>query len=191
MTAGPKPVVIVSKCLLGERCRYDGEPVSAPAVLNLSKLVKLVPVCPETGIGLPVPRDPIRLVRTGDRIRLVQTRTGIDLTGKMRTFCRQFLAGLTADGFILKARSPSCAVRDARVHDATGKVLRGMRRPGFFAAAVLDSLPDVPVADETALSHRRAREHFLARVLAATACTGKMDANPCPAAQKKQQARDG
>jgi len=191
MSAGPKPVVIVSKCLLGERCRYDGEPVSAPAVLSLSKFLKLVPVCPETSIGLPVPRDPIRLVRTGDRIRLVQTRTGVNLTWKMRTFCRQFLAGLVADGFILKARSPSCAVRDARVHDATGRVLRGMRRPGFFAAAVLDSFTNVPVADETALSRRHAREHFLARVLAATVGAGKMDANPCAAARKKREARDG
>lgn len=156
-----KPVVIVSACLLGERCRYDGEPVSAPAVLSLSNVVEFVPVCPETGIGLPVPRDPIRLVKTGARIRLVQTRTERDLTAKMRSFILEFLSGLEPDGFILKARSPSCAVRDAAVYDARGRLLK-MKRPGLFADAVLVRFPAVPVADEEQLGSESFRRRFLA-----------------------------
>jgi len=158
-----RPVVVVSKCLLGKRCRYDGEPISAPAVLDLSKRVKLVPVCPETGIGLPVPRDPIWLVKSSSRVRLIQTRTGADLTAKMRAFCRQFLTGLEVDGFILKARSPSCAVGDAVAHDAHGKLLEETRA-GLFAAAVLDRFPMLPVEDEERLEEPSVMLRFVGRL---------------------------
>ena len=57
-----RPVIVVSKCLLGECCRYDGKIISAPWIQELAAQVRFVPVCPEVGIGLPVPRDPIRLV---------------------------------------------------------------------------------------------------------------------------------
>jgi uncharacterized protein YbbK (DUF523 family) len=154
---------VVSKCLLGERCRYDGEPISAPAVLSLSNVVEFVPVCPEMEIGLGVPRDPIRLVRTDHGIRLVQTRTGRDLTAKMRSFCRRFLTGLEVDGFILKARSPSCAVRDAVAHDAHGKLLEETRA-GLFAAAVLDRFPMLPVEDEERLEEPSVMLQFVGRL---------------------------
>lgn len=158
-----RPVVIVSACLLGERCRYNGEVISAPAVLSLSNVVQFVPVCPETGIGLPVPRDPIRLVRTGRGIRLVQTRTGRDLTAKMRTFCRRFLTGLKADGFILKPRSPSCAARDAAVCDAGGEAMEETQ-PGLFAAEVLVRFPGLPVEDEERLKQPAVMLRFVGRL---------------------------
>jgi uncharacterized protein YbbK (DUF523 family) len=159
-----RPVVAVSKCLLGERCRWDGEPVSAPAVLSLSNVVEFVPVCPETSIGLPVPRDPIRLVKTSRGIRLVQTRTGADLTAKMRSFCRRFLTGLRVDGFILKARSPSCAVRDATVHDDSGEVMEETR-PGLFGAEILERFPGLPVEDEKRLEEPSVMLRFLGRLV--------------------------
>jgi uncharacterized protein YbbK (DUF523 family) len=81
----------------------------------------------------------------------------------MRSFCRRFLSGFKADGFILKARSPSCAVRDATVWDAAGRRLR-KKQAGLFAAAVLARFPDRPVEDERALSSARARMRFLGRV---------------------------
>ena len=158
----PRPVVVVSSCLLGERCRYNGEPISAPVVLSLSNLVEFVSVCPETGIGLSVPRDPIRLVKTDRGIRLVQTRTGRDLTAQMRSFCRTFLAEHKPDGFILKARSPSCAVRDAALHDDRGEATEAMRA-GLFAAAVLDRFPGLPVEDEERLEEPSVMLRFVGR----------------------------
>ena len=159
-----RPVVVVSRCLLGERCRYNGETVSAPAVLSLSKRVELVPVCPETGIGLPTPRDPIRLVQTDRGIRLIQDRTGADLTAKMRAFRRRFLTGLKVDGFILKSRSPSCAVRDAVEHDDSGEATEETR-PGLFADAVLDRFPMLPVEDEERLEEPSVMLRFVGRLL--------------------------
>jgi uncharacterized protein YbbK (DUF523 family) len=169
-------VVIVSKCLLGERCRYDGEPISAPAVLSLSKVVEFVPVCPETGIGLPIPRDLIRLVRTGTGIRLIQTRTGADLTESMRSFCGRFLTGLDVRGFILKARSPSCAVRDAGVHDLGGG-LREEMRPGLFAAEILGRFPGLPVEDDERLAEPSVVLQFVGRLF---------DSRPLPGPTRKE-----
>lgn len=155
-----RPVVVVSKCLLGERCRYNGETISAPVVLSLSDRVEFVPVCPEMGIGLLVPRDPIRLVKTRRGIRLIQARTGRDLTTRMRRFCREFLSGLPVRGFILKSRSPSCAVWDAVVDDDGGK-LTGETRPGVFAAEVLACFPGLPVEDEERLEEPSAGRRFV------------------------------
>ncbi len=158
-----RPVVIISKCLLGERCRYDGRVISVPALRRLSRMLELVPVCPETGIGLPVPRDPIRLVKAARGISLVQTRTGKDLTGRMRSYCRRFLAALRPDGFILKARSPSCAVLDAKVYDAQGRET-GATAAGLFAASALARYPGVVVVDETALAGRGALDRLMAGI---------------------------
>ena len=83
---------------------------------------------------------------------------------KMRSFCRRFLTGLEADGFILKARSPSCAVRDAAVHDDTGEVMEKMHL-GLFADAVLDRFPMLPVEDEERLEEPSVMFRFVGRLL--------------------------
>jgi uncharacterized protein YbbK (DUF523 family) len=125
--------------------------------------VEFVPVCPETGIGLPVPRDPIRLVKTERGIRLVQTQTRKDLTRRMRSFCRQFLATQRFDGFILKARSPSCAVRDAAVNDDGGEAMEETR-PGLFAAEILNRFPGLPVEDDERLADPSVVLRFVSRL---------------------------
>lgn len=162
MKGFPRPTIVVSRCLLGERCRYNGKVISSAAVLSLRNQVEFVPVCPETGIGLPVPRDPIRLVETCRGIRLVQSRTGRDLTARMHRFCREFMSGLSAHGFILKSRSPSCAVRDAVVYDGAGRPIRDVR-PGMFAAEVLARFPGLPVADEERLKESSVHLQFAGR----------------------------
>jgi uncharacterized protein YbbK (DUF523 family) len=146
-----RPRVVVSKCLFGARCRYDGEVMDDDLVARLGGLVEFRPVCPEMEMGLGVPRAPIRVVRQQDGLRLVQPETGRELTMAMTRFSRRFLAGVGAvDGFLLKSRSPSCAVRDAAVYGRTGRLLAA-RRPGFFAAAVRARFPLVPVEDERRL----------------------------------------
>jgi len=68
----PKPVVVISKCLGFEHCRYDGEMIDAPFVDKLKAHVLFFPVCPEVEIGLGVPRKPIRIVRVDDVNTLYQ-----------------------------------------------------------------------------------------------------------------------
>jgi uncharacterized protein YbbK (DUF523 family) len=159
-----RPIVVVSECLLGERCRYDGKIISAPWIQELAAVVRFVPVCPEVGIGLEVPRFPIRLVETAHGIRLIQAPTGKDLTRRMRSFCRKFLAEHKPDGFILTARSPSCAVRDAAVYDDSGEVTEETR-PGLFASDILRRFPGLPVEDEERLAGPSVLLRFVGRPL--------------------------
>lgn len=112
MTAGqapPRPRLVLSRCLELDACRYNAVSIRAPLVPALDPWLELVPVCPEVEVGLGVPRDPIRLVREGSGTRLLQPSTGRDLTQEMAAFSDRFLGGLDyVDGFLLKARSPSC-----------------------------------------------------------------------------------
>ena len=166
MKVRPKSVLVVSRCLLGRRCRYDGKVFSCPAIERLNSRVRFIPVCPETAIGLGVPREPIRIVLDQGRVRLVQPATGRRLTRRMNAFCRRFLATLPAvDGFVLKSRSPSCGIRDAPVYGSTSASRATPRRAGLFAAAVRRRLPHVPVVDEMQLRRAEVRRRFLSRSL--------------------------
>ena len=98
--------ILISACLLGCRCRYDGGSKPHPVTAKLMERHELVPVCPEQLGGLPTPRPPAE--RIGDR---VVTKTGVDVTeqyfrGAEETvrLCRQ----LGCHAAVLKERSPSC-----------------------------------------------------------------------------------
>ena len=64
----PKPVIVVSKCLGFDACRYNGQTIYDSFVDSLKEHVDFIPVCPEMEIGLGVPRQPIRMamVKVGD-----------------------------------------------------------------------------------------------------------------------------
>lgn len=161
----PRPRVVVSACLGFAAVRYSGELIPDRIVASLREHVDFVPVCPEVEIGLGVPRPTVRLVRVGEGVRMVQPLTGEDLTERMEVFSQGFLASLgQVEGFILKNRSPSCALKDAKVYayaDRGGAVARG---PGLFARRVEEAFPLLPKEDEGRLSSARIRSHFLARI---------------------------
>ena len=98
--------ILISACLLGIPCRYDGKAKPQPWAEALAARHDLVPVCPEQLGGLPTPRAPSE--RRGDRVVM---NTGADVTEQYRRgaeaalrLCR--LTGCEAA--ILKERSPSC-----------------------------------------------------------------------------------
>ena len=101
-----KPTVLVSACLLGVCCRYDGESKPNADVIALRDRFVLLPICPEEDGGLPTPRTPSE--RVGDKVLM---RDGRDVTknymkGAELALERARTFGCTAA--ILKARSPSC-----------------------------------------------------------------------------------
>lgn len=163
----PRPRLVVSACLGFAPVRYPGELIPDRVVAALRDHVDFVPVCPEVEIGLGVPRPTVRLVRAGEGVRMVQPQTGEDLTERMEAFSEGFLASLgQVEGFILKNRSPSCALRDAKVYaraDQGGAVARGS---GLFARAVEARFPLLPKEDEGRLTNARIRAHFFTRVFA-------------------------
>ena len=115
-----KPKVIISKCLGFEACYYSGQMFNIDFVDKLGKYVEYHPVCPEMEIGLGVPRQTIRIVRSKDNkkeLRLYQPKTEKELTEKMDGFSEEFLNKFdNIDGIIFKERSPSCGPKNVKVY---------------------------------------------------------------------------
>lgn len=163
-----KPVVVVSKCLGFAPCRYNGVTIPSEFVEKLAPFVRYVPVCPEVEIGLGVPREPIRVVKHKNMLRLVQPATGLDVTEKMEHFASAFLVAQQGrvHGFILKGRSPSCGIKDTKIFAGTDNAAVSHKGSGIFGAAVLARFGHLPVEDEGRLSNFRIREHFLTHLFA-------------------------
>ncbi len=170
MSPWARPRLVVSQCLGFDRCRYDGSVIPDPVVDALRPHVEFLPVCPELEIGLGSPRPPVRLVRTAGGVHLVQPGTGLDHTESMQAFAAQFLSSLPpVDGFILKNRSPSCGIKDAKVYGPGEKAPVWGRQAGLFGGAVLERFPDLPVEEEGRLTNQALREHFFTAVFALAA----------------------
>jgi uncharacterized protein YbbK (DUF523 family)/uncharacterized protein YbgA (DUF1722 family) len=159
----------VSACLLGQRVRWDGGHKSdAFLIETLGRFVEWVTVCPEVEVGLPVPRDTLRLVRRGEAIRMVMPRTGTDHTQEMRSYAARAVRALAARdlcGFVLKKDSPSCGMARVKVYAETGGSPSRDGR-GLFAAELIRRMPHLPIEEEGRLQDRRLRENFVERLFA-------------------------
>ncbi|MBU9723230.1 MULTISPECIES: YbgA family protein [Bacillaceae] len=165
MNEWEKPVVVVSKCLGFDACRFNGDVIADKFIEKLAQLVTFIPVCPEVEIGLGTPRKPIRLVKEGRGFKLIQPETGADLTDKMAAFSDVFLAGLqNVDGFILKNRSPSCAINDAKLMAGVDKPHTVRKQGGIFGDKVKERFSHLAVEDEGRLKNFSIREHFLTKL---------------------------
>jgi uncharacterized protein YbgA (DUF1722 family)/uncharacterized protein YbbK (DUF523 family) len=163
----PRPIVVISRCIDFDSCRYNGQVIRASLREELEPHIELRPICPELEIGLGVPREPVRLVRSVDGPRMVQPFTRRDLTGPMERFSQRYLSSVEdADGFILKSRSPSCGIRNAKIHHSDAEGTGHDNGPGLFTARVLDRFPYAAVEDEGRLNDLRLRDHFLTKLWA-------------------------
>ena len=161
----PKPVVVTSKCFEFDACRYNAVMIPNNFVQKLEPFAKFVPVCPEVEIGLGVPRAVIRVVEVKGKKLLLQPTTGKEVSKSMYKFADGFLNSLdSVEGFILKSRSPSCGINNAKVFpDADNPVPIG-KGPGLFAEKVLEKYPGVAIEDEGRLLNYNIREHFLTKL---------------------------
>jgi uncharacterized protein YbgA (DUF1722 family)/uncharacterized protein YbbK (DUF523 family) len=155
----------VSSCLLGEHVRYDGGHKHDRYITDtLGRYFTFVPVCPEVGCGIPVPREAMRLEGDPASPRLVTSRTRIDKTEQMLAFCNTRVRELEEEelcGFIFKKGSPSSGLYRVKVYS------NGMAKSsgsGLFAAAVTRHFPLLPVEEEGRLNDPDIRENFIERV---------------------------
>ena len=133
MVYSVKPIIVVSKCLGFEKCRYNGTMESNEFIEKLKGYVKFIVVCPEVECGLPTPRESIRIVQTDETIRLIQNKTNLDLTDNMNNFIKCFFEENTEiDGCILKNKSPSCGITDAKIYSNIEKGSHYKKGKGFF-----------------------------------------------------------
>lgn len=158
----------ISACLLGQEVRFDGGHKRDSFLADaLGNYVEWIPVCPEVEVGMGTPREPLRLVRDGERTLMVTTRTGIDYTERMNQWAWTrvaALAGADLDGYVLKRNSPSCGLLDVGVFDDLDR--SSPEGQGLFAAVLTERMPLLPVEDEGRLTDPRLRETFVTRLVA-------------------------
>lgn len=122
--------LLISACLMGIKCRYDGKQKKIPELDRLMESYVLIPVCPEVLGGLPTPRVPSE--RRGEA---VVTWDGRDVTENYRRGARESLriCQMThTDCALLKERSPSCGF--GSIYDGT---FTGTLCPGDGVCAAL------------------------------------------------------
>ena len=133
--------LLISACLLGCCCRYDGASKPQPWVEALAQKHTLIPVCPEQMGGLPTPRTPSE--RVGAKVLM---KDGTDVTAQYRRGAEEALrlyALFRCDGALLKARSPSCGL--GAIYDGS---FSGTLIPGDGVTAELLKQHGIPVWTE-------------------------------------------
>ena len=136
--------LLISACLLGVCCRYDGDSKTYAHIEELAAQHQLVPVCPEQLGGLPTPRTPAERRRD-----CVVTKEGFDVTER---YCRgaeetlRLYRLLGCEAAVLKERSPSCGC--GQVYDGTFTGVL-VQRDGVTAELLRDQ--GIPVYGESQL----------------------------------------
>lgn len=160
-----KPIIAVSKCLGFDKCRFNGTMENNEFIEKLKEYVNFIVVCPEVECGLPIPRDSVRLVERDNELRLIQSKSNLDLTEKMNKFSKEFLnKHRSIDGFILKSKSPTCAVSDAKIYLSEDKGSKYKKGKGIFVREILKKYPSFCVEDQGRLTNFKIREFFLTRI---------------------------
>ncbi len=126
--------VVVSACLLGENCKYNGGNNYSPQVESYLEGREVLPVCPEVLAGLGTPRAPIE--RRGEEVIRAD---GTNVTAPLRRAVQEILAQLQdqdVECAILKSRSPTCGVKQVYDGTFTGTLADGM---GILAQALKEA----------------------------------------------------
>lgn len=129
-----KTKLLVSACLLGENCKYNGGNNKNEKVIALSEYFDFVPICPECFGGLPIPRQPSEIV--GNR---VVSKVGEDVTDAFRSGAELALYVAQESNCcvaLLKERSPSCGC--GKIYDGSfsGNIIDGN---GITAQLLIDN----------------------------------------------------
>ncbi|EOD81193.1 putative protein YbgA [Grimontia indica] len=163
----------VSACVIGDQVRFDsGHKRSHFVASELEPFVEFVPVCPEVGIGLPVPRPTIRLLDRGEPIgvRLVETKDAdADHTAKMVDFSKkkaEHLAGMELCGYVVCAKSPTCGMERVKVYRENGYVASEKIGVGLYTQQLIERMPWLPIEEDGRLNDPVLRENFVFRIFA-------------------------
>ena len=157
----------VSACLAGHRVRYDGGDQQSPLVeRELASRFELIPICPEVGAGMVVPRPPIQIMqgRAGIKVCEVDAHAH-DVTQQLQRYAQQVIAELGPElsGFVFKSRSPSCGIDDTPCFDEDGLQQLSVGA-GLFAGMLMERFPQLPLIDEWRLEQPQQYRAFIRRV---------------------------
>ena len=115
--------ILVSACLLGENCKYNGGNNYNPAVAEFVKDKEVLPICPEMMAGMGCPRIPIEIVEG-----VLMDRDGNNVDAAMRNAVAQAMDMIRKEDIecaVLQSRSPTCGVNQIYDGSFTGKLIEG------------------------------------------------------------------
>jgi len=141
--------VLVSSCVLGRNCKYNGGNAFSPEVNSFLEGKDVIEICPELLAGLPIPRPSVELVDN-----VVKSIDGENVDQDYRRAVELALKEIDhkdIDLVILQSRSPTCGVNHIYDGSFTGRLIRGR---GLFAQALIDAGYKVMDAEDFAKAGR-------------------------------------
>ncbi|MFT5661335.1 MAG: hypothetical protein ACI9TV_001981 [Sulfurimonas sp.] len=142
--------VIISACLLGEYCRYDGKTKKVNEVVEAFKDYEIIPFCPEAPL-FGTPRERINVVEIDGRNRIITEVNLVDVTELLEEEINSFISlHPKVDRIILKSRSPSCGFGTTPILNKKKVVIKA---GNGIAAMMFEKHYENIVEDETSFSN--------------------------------------
>ena len=144
-----KKKVIVSACLLGECCRYDGKTKGVNKVIDVCKDYEIIPFCPEAPL-FGTPRERISVVKVDKKNKIITDTTNKDVTKLLENEINSFVKlHPNADKIILKSKSPSCGCGTTPILNLNKEIISYGN--GIAADIFQKSYQNTPIEDETSM----------------------------------------
>lgn len=124
--------VLVSSCILGKNCKYNGKNNFNPKVVEFLKGKEVIEICPELLAKMPIPRPCAEIVNG-----MIMDIDGNNVDTAYRTAAHlalEEIENMGIDLVILQSRSPTCGVNQIYDGSFTGKLIQGQ---GVFAEALI------------------------------------------------------
>ena len=141
-----KKKVIISACILGEYCRYDGKTKEINAVKEAFKEYEIIPFCPEAPL-FGTPRERISIIEVEGENRVITDETQLDVTNRLEeeiiSFCKK---NPLVDAIVLKSKSPSCGYKTTPILDENRNVIA--LENGIAAEIFTQFYPKIAIQDE-------------------------------------------
>ena len=144
--------VIISACLLGHLCRYDGKTKKTTEIVEAFSEYEIIPFCPEAPL-FGTPRERISVVSIDGKNKIITDETNKDVTALLYDEISSFInTHQKIDSIILKSKSPSCGYGTTPILDKNKKLL--YYGNGIGASLLEKAYENIKILDEFTLSKR-------------------------------------
>jgi len=141
-----KKKVIISACLLGHVCRYDGKTKKTTEVLDAFKDYEIIPFCPEAPL-FGTPRQRISVVEVDGKNKIITDETKEDVTKLLEDEINSFIdKNKDFDKIVLKSKSPSCGVQTTPILNDKKEII--YYGNGIAGEIFLKRYPNINIYDE-------------------------------------------
>ena len=141
--------IIISACILGENCRYDGKTKEVSEISEKYKDYEIIPFCPEAPV-FGTPRDRISVVKVDNENRILVDSTCRDVTKLLEDEINNFIKNnLHVDEIILKSKSPSCGFGTTPILNEKREIIKYGN--GIAADIFAEKYKNIQIKDEIKL----------------------------------------